>query len=221
MKDSLGVGQGDAACAAKRDAARTRERILAVARTSFEEHGYDGTTVRAVAAEAGVSPNLITRYFAGKTGLFRAATAVALAADTAFPGPYDQLGARIAARVVARWRAGDGNDPLLMMLRSAGSSEAGAEALAAFLDEHAARPLIAHLRRERGCSRPEAAARAAGVNALVMGVAMARHVVHNGPLATADYPALTRWLGEMLQRVLDDPAPPRLGPLGTWAAVVG
>ena len=48
-----------------RNAAATRQLILDHARELFAQHGYGATTVKAVAAAAAVSPNLITRYFGG------------------------------------------------------------------------------------------------------------------------------------------------------------
>src|SRR5262249_25477410 len=89
------------------------------------EHGYDGTSVRAVATEAGVAANLITRYFGGKAGLFAAATTIDLHARGAFAGPPQALGDRIARRVVQRWESAAAADPLLMMIRSARSPAPG------------------------------------------------------------------------------------------------
>jgi AcrR family transcriptional regulator len=54
----------------KRDAAATRARILAAAKDRFTELGYEGTSLREIAAEAGVDVALIGRYFGGKEGLF-------------------------------------------------------------------------------------------------------------------------------------------------------
>src|SRR5215472_12344463 len=98
----------------RRDARRTRQRLMEVAGRHFAEHGYDGTSVRAVATEAGVAANLITRYFGGKAGLFAAATTIDLHARGAFAGPPQALGDRIARRVVQRWESAAAADPLLM-----------------------------------------------------------------------------------------------------------
>src|SRR5215469_13203345 len=89
----------------RRDARRTRQRLIEVAGRHFAEHGYDGTSVRAVATEAGVAANLITRYFGGKAGLFAAATTIDLHARAVLPGPPDTLGDRIAYGVVDRWES--------------------------------------------------------------------------------------------------------------------
>jgi AcrR family transcriptional regulator len=196
----------------RRDAARTRQRLLDVAGRHFARYGYAGTSVRAVAAEAGVAPNLVTRYFGGKAEMFAAATTADLQVRAVLPGPPEELGARIARRVVQRWEAADAADPLLMMLRSAGSSPTVAEALGTFFATQASRPLAEHLVASHGCSPEDAGARAMSVGALIMGVVTGRYVMTHGPLATADRASLTAWLADRLQRVLDGPPAPPLVP---------
>jgi TetR/AcrR family transcriptional regulator len=56
----------------KRDAERSRERILEAALVEFGEHGYAGARISAIARRAGVNQQLISYYFDGKAGLFRA-----------------------------------------------------------------------------------------------------------------------------------------------------
>lgn len=56
----------------KRDPERTRERILEAAVIEFGEHGYAGARTSAIAARAGVNQQLISYYFDGKEGLYRA-----------------------------------------------------------------------------------------------------------------------------------------------------
>src|SRR2546425_10479662 len=51
----------------------TREKILAAARSQFGQEGYDGATIRGIAAGAGVDPALIPHYFGSKEGVFLAA----------------------------------------------------------------------------------------------------------------------------------------------------
>jgi AcrR family transcriptional regulator len=48
----------------------TKARIAEAARELFLEHGYQGTTVRAIAAAAGVDSALISYHFGSKQGLF-------------------------------------------------------------------------------------------------------------------------------------------------------
>jgi AcrR family transcriptional regulator len=74
--------------------AETRARLYATAMTLIAERGYDATTLRDVATEAGVSVGLLYRYFPSKQ-------AVVLAL-------YDDLSADYARRAAAmpagRWR---------------------------------------------------------------------------------------------------------------------
>jgi AcrR family transcriptional regulator len=53
----------------KRDRVATSERLKKAAVAVFAAHGYDAATTRAVAETAGVSEQLIQRYFGGKAGL--------------------------------------------------------------------------------------------------------------------------------------------------------
>jgi AcrR family transcriptional regulator len=56
---------------------RTREdktaELVAIARRLLLEHGYDGTTIAAIAREAGIATNVVHWYFATKDELFVAA----------------------------------------------------------------------------------------------------------------------------------------------------
>ena len=71
----------------QRDAERSRERLLAAALDEFAAHGYAGARVSAIAARAGLNPQLITYYFGGKPGLFRALTQRWLEQETAIQQP--------------------------------------------------------------------------------------------------------------------------------------
>ena len=62
-------------------ARRTRRRILEAAREAFVARGYAGTTVRAVAAGAGVSVPTVELLFGTKAALLKAAIDVAIAGD--------------------------------------------------------------------------------------------------------------------------------------------
>lgn len=56
----------------QRDADRSRERLLAAAADEFAAAGYAGARVSAIASRAGLNPQLISYYFGGKAGLYRA-----------------------------------------------------------------------------------------------------------------------------------------------------
>jgi AcrR family transcriptional regulator len=51
---------------------RTEAAILEAAREQFAEIGFDKTTIRSVAAQAGIDPALVMQYYKSKEGLFAA-----------------------------------------------------------------------------------------------------------------------------------------------------
>ncbi len=59
----------------------TRRRIIDVARTSFLERGFAGTTIRQLAEAAEVSQETIYKAFGGKAGLLKAVYDTSLAGD--------------------------------------------------------------------------------------------------------------------------------------------
>ncbi|MFG1643371.1 TetR/AcrR family transcriptional regulator [Amycolatopsis sp. NPDC049252] len=182
-----------------RNAAATRQRILEHARRQFARHGYTAITVKGVADAAGVSPNLITRYFGGKDGLFLAATRVEIPVSTSFDGDRATLGARLAASIVERWFGEPGEDPLLVLQRASGERPEAAEALAGFLDANSLEPLHRYL-RDSGLDDAEARNRAAAIDAFVLGVSTRRRVLR---AELGDRTGLQAWLSAIIQRLAD------------------
>ncbi|WP_420112448.1 TetR/AcrR family transcriptional regulator [Pseudactinotalea sp.] len=85
------VGEGDLT-----RRARVRDAALAL----FATHGYAGTSVRAVAARAGVSSALVAHHFGSKSELRRACDEYVLAAVFE---DKDDLGAADPAATIRRW----------------------------------------------------------------------------------------------------------------------
>lgn len=65
----------------KRDADATRAAILEAAKGQFALLGYDCTTLRDIAREAGADVALVKRYFGGKEALFQEALKASFAPD--------------------------------------------------------------------------------------------------------------------------------------------
>lgn len=180
----------------------TRERILAAARSGFGRTGYEGTTIRGIAAQAKVDPALVMHYFESKDGVFRAA--VQFPVDPAefiprllAPG-LDGLGERLVRVFVETWDSPAGS-PLLGLIRSV----VGNEEAAALLREFVTREVLGRLARALALDQPQL--RAALVASQLVGLAMIRYVVKVEPLASARTDELVAWLGPTLQRYLTDP----------------
>ncbi|WP_431682366.1 TetR family transcriptional regulator [Kitasatospora sp. KL5] len=85
----------------------TRARIAEAARGLFTERGYRGTTLRAVAAAAGVDSALIAYHFGSKQGLFgevmQVECARSLGLADALRGDRDGLADRLLRAVTDLW----------------------------------------------------------------------------------------------------------------------
>src|ERR1700734_2791698 len=81
----------------------TRRAILGAARATFAARGYEQTTIRAVAAQAGVDASMVMRYFGSKAGLFTAAVTMDLDIPDLRSVPADGRGELLVRLFVPRW----------------------------------------------------------------------------------------------------------------------
>jgi TetR/AcrR family transcriptional regulator, regulator of autoinduction and epiphytic fitness len=79
-------------------ARRTRRRILDAAREAFVARGYAGTTVRAIAAAAGVSVPAVELLFGTKAAVLKAAIDVAIVGDDEPVPVLDRAWTEVARR---------------------------------------------------------------------------------------------------------------------------
>jgi AcrR family transcriptional regulator len=179
----------------------TREKILAAARTHFGKAGYDGGTVRGIAAAAGVDPALVLHYFGSKEGVFRAAMDFPIDPAEFIPrllAPgLDGLGERLARFFLDTWDSPAGQ-PLLGLIRSV----VGSEDAAALLREFVSREVLGRLAKALEVDQPQLRASLAGSS--LIGLAMLRYVVKIEPLASAPSEQVAAWVGPAIQRYLTD-----------------
>ena len=178
----------------------SREAILDAARRSFAERGYDRTTIRGVALDAGVDPALVAHYFGPKDALFGAALELprapvdALAA--ALSAPDGELGTRIAETFLSIWD-GPGAGALVALLRSASANEQAAETMRQF----ARTELVPRIAERIGGRRREL--RAALIVSQLVGLAMMRYILRMEPVASASPAQLVDRLGPALQHYVE------------------
>src|SRR3989442_14999294 len=105
---------------------RTREKILAAARSQFAKSGFESTTIRGIAAGAHVDPKLVLHYFESKEGIFQAAMDFPFDPAQAIPEllrpGLDGLGVRLARFFIDIWDSPAGVPPP-PILRSLGTSQ--------------------------------------------------------------------------------------------------
>src|SRR6266542_265436 len=163
----------------------TRPEILAAARTLFAARGYHATTVRDIAADAGVNAALVHHYFGSKEQVFVAAMNLPLnPADLISRlrdgGPRAQLGERVVRLFARTWR-----DP---------ATEQGATMMRQFVED----VMLPRVSAELGVSR----VRAAGAFSQLIGFALAATILRTEPLVSASEDEVVALLAPSVQRYL-------------------
>ncbi|MFJ3925445.1 TetR family transcriptional regulator [Streptomyces sp. NPDC090022] len=187
-----------------RSAEQTKATILRAARDHFAAHGYERTTIRGVASDAGIDPSMVMRYFGSKDKLFDAALAVDLRLPDLSAVAADRLPEALVRHFVDRWEGDPADDALLVLLRSAVTNERAAGRMRDVFAEQVAPALAAAL-------GPARAARVAGlVSAQLLGLALTRYLVR--------LPAVTALAPDELVRGLTPALAATLAPAGPHAA---
>ena len=181
------------------DVADTRGAVLDAARARFAEHGYDGTRLRDVAADADVDVALVSYFFGSKDGLFSAAMALtvnpAQLVEELMRDGLEGLGERLL-RTLLELLDTPGGSPFVALVRSAATNDRAAALLRGFVEQEVLGRLAAAI------DRPDPELRAALAGSQVVGVVMARYVVGVRPLADADPATLAAAIGPTLERYL-------------------
>jgi AcrR family transcriptional regulator len=183
----------------------TRERILASARGLFAQNGIDKTSIRAVAAAAGVDPALVHHYYGTKQQLFAAAIHVPIdpmevlgpLRDT----PVERLGYTLPAVVLPLWDSEIGKG-LIATIRSllAGSE---VSLLRFFLQEVITAEVGARVDNPPGTGL----IRAQFAASQLVGVVMARYILELEPFKSLPVEQIVETIGPNLQRYLTGDLP--------------
>jgi AcrR family transcriptional regulator len=174
--------------------------VLAAARELFSEVGFDRTTMRAVAARAGVDPALIHHYYGNKDGLLTATLMPPAAAAQLLTGAFvdpDNAGEELVRRVIDVWETHlEVREQMAAMLRTGLSHEHAAELLR---DAHrtfilaAVGSAVAEDRREL---------RAALIGCHLAGLLLARYLLRVPGLTAATPAELVATVGPVIQHYL-------------------
>lgn len=183
----------------------TRRAILGAARALFAAHGYEGTTIRAVAARAGVDASMVMRYFRSKAGLFTAAVTMDLRVPDLGSVPASRRGELLVRHFIGRWEDPVRDDELIALMRTAVTSETVAEQLQVVLGQLITKP-IADLDDER------AAERGTFIATQLLGLALCRYILRLEPLASLPADDVVAAVAPSVQRYLTrDAASPAIG----------
>ena len=185
-----------------RGSSDSRARIIAAAVDEFGERGYDGSTIRSIAARAGVDSALVHHYFGTKADLFADAVGIPLRPDVDVPaivaGPRDEVGERLVRYVLEAFEDPDVQRRGVMLMRTAIGSRLTTPLLAGFIS----RELIGRI--ARALDAPDAELRASLVASQISGLLLTRHVLKFSSMAAASVDDLVERIGPTVQRYLFD-----------------
>ena len=178
----------------------TRERIIAAAVEVFAESGYDGTTMRAIAARAGVDSALLHHYFGTKADLFTETIGAPMRPDVDIPslleGPVELLGEHVVRYVLEAWEQPDTRKRGVVLLRAGIGNRLATPLLSEFLQRELFSRIAARL------DTPDSALRASLVASQVAGLLITRHVLRLPAIAEASVDELVARVAPTVQRYL-------------------
>jgi AcrR family transcriptional regulator len=176
----------------------TRRAILDAARAIFASRGYEQTTIRAVASDAGIDPSMVMRYFGSKAGLFTAAASVSLEPPDLRSVPVRRRGEVLTRHFVDRWECTPSADTLVLLLRTAVTDDAVAKQVRTNFNRLIAAPVAA-------LGDPDADRRSALIATQLLGLAVSRYILHHEPLASMPIDEIVADISPTIQRYLTQP----------------
>jgi AcrR family transcriptional regulator len=183
----------------------TRERILTSARELFSRNGIDKTSIRAVAADAGVDPALVHHYYGTKQQLFAAAIHIPIdPQDILRPlrdTPVDELGHKLLSVLVPLWDSDLGKGFIATIRSLLAGSEVGL--VRSFLQEVITVEVGSRVDDPPGSGR----LRVQFVASQLVGVVMARYILELDPFKSLPFEQIAETIGPNLQRYLTGDLP--------------
>ena len=176
----------------------TRGQILDVALAAFQRSGYEDTSSRGVAREAGVDPALVHRYFGSKKDLLLAAVQMGFdptkVIDAMAAEGTEHLGSRVVYVVTGVWEQRLGPN----WIASVRANPGVVKVMIGFFN-----PLIAAaMQRVMHVSAEEARLRASFAELVMSGLAMTRYVANLEPLAELSREEIADVLGPVIDHLM-------------------
>ena len=174
-----------------------RTAILAAARQRFTRDGYERTTIRSVASDAGVDPSMVMRYYQSKEGLFSAAVDIDLHLPDVTGVPLDQVAGLLARHFVNRWEGDLADEAIMILLRSAVTNPAAAERMRTVFARQ-----VMNLVRAATHDAPDSEFRAGMISTQLLGIALSRYILRLPPVANLDPHTLIEVVTPVLEHFL-------------------
>jgi len=181
----------------------TREAIAAAALEHFARLGYERTTIRSIASQAGVDPALVMHYFGSKEQLFEAAMDMPMdvpaVLDHLMSGDPAGVGHRLADFLMTVMEDPVAGNVLISRIRTATTDSTAADLLRRLVVQEMLLPLAERL----GADHAEL--RAGLVGSQIVGFVHTRWIVGIDPIVALSRDEVVAVLGPTFQRYLTEP----------------
>lgn len=182
-----------------------RDRILRSARELFARNGFDKTSIRAIAADAGVDGALVHHYYGTKQELFAAAIEIPIDPMQVIrplrETPVDQIGTVLPSILLPLWDSELGKG-FIATLRSL-LAGADVSLVRSFLQEVITAEIGARVDDPPGSG----AVRVQFVASQLVGVVMVRYILELQPFAGLEPELIAKTIAPNLQRYLTGDLP--------------
>ena len=177
----------------------TEAAILQAAREQFADAGYERTTIRSVAAAAGIDPALVMQHFGSKEALFASAARWSSDHQTVLTAAREDVPTAALADLFGRFEG-----------------EASRESAVAFMRNCLTHPEANRIMRDEVMSDraagvaatiggPDAELRAGLIGACLMGLGLARYVLEIPAVSAASQEDIQRLMEPVVRALIDPP----------------
>lgn len=174
-----------------------RDAVLDAARAAFHAKGYARTSMKSVAAVAGVAPEVVGRYYQSKDRLFAAAMRLPYDPASAIPelvAPgLDGMGERLTRITLETLGDPETRDDLIALARAGASTGKAASGIKGFVEEGVVDRLAVII------GVPDARLRANLITSYLLGIAINRYVVRLEPIASMSEDDVVRLVAPTVQ----------------------
>ena len=178
----------------------SRDVVLAAAKARFSQDGFEKTTLRAIAEDAGVDASMVLYLFGSKEELFQESLRLILDPEVlvaALTGDEGDIGTRMVRTYLGIWEAPDSAATMRAMLSSATSNPHAHTAFREFMQHYVLTAVSGVLGGDE-----QARLRALLAASSLVGTAMLRYLIEVPPLSelateqvvTLVAPTVTRYL---------------------------
>ena len=182
-----------------------RDAVLDAARAAFHARGYVRTSMKGVAAAAGVAPEVVNRYWNSKESLFAAAMQLPFDPASAMPqlvAPgLDGMGERLTRATLDLLADEQSRNDFIALFQAGASATKAARGMQDFIE----RSMVDRLVRTLGV--PDARLRVNLIMSYLIGIGTTRYIVRIEPIASMPEDDLVKLVAPTIQNWLDPTKP--------------